>query len=79
MTGDFRFRSGYSKHNPRKMVKLWAEKEYRNLNRWALEGRRGGGREGGGRVGGGVRRGESRRGKWRVREEQWKADGEVTC
>ncbi|KAG0565101.1 hypothetical protein M758_8G159700 [Ceratodon purpureus] len=31
--GDFRFRHGYSKHNPRKMVKTWAEKEMRNLNR----------------------------------------------
>jgi len=31
--GDFRFRNGYSKHNPRKMVKTWAEKEMRNLNR----------------------------------------------
>jgi RIO kinase 1 len=33
VTGDHRFRGGYSKHNPRKMVKAWAEKEYRNLNR----------------------------------------------
>eukprot|EP00898_Chlorokybus_atmophyticus_P005913 jgi/Chlat1/6322/Chrsp44S05894 len=31
--GDFRFRHGYSKHNPRKMVKTWAEKEMRNLMR----------------------------------------------
>ena len=31
--GDFRFRTGYSKGNPRKMVKLWAEKEFRNLSR----------------------------------------------
>ncbi|CAM6008899.1 unnamed protein product [Sphagnum balticum] len=31
--GDFRFRHGYSKHNPRKMVKTWAEKEMRNLSR----------------------------------------------
>jgi len=31
--GEFRFRRGYSKHNPRKMVKLWAEKEMRNLRR----------------------------------------------
>jgi serine/threonine-protein kinase RIO1 len=30
-TGDYRFRGGYSKHNPRKMVKAWAEKEFRNL------------------------------------------------
>ncbi|KAL3678439.1 hypothetical protein R1sor_021395 [Riccia sorocarpa] len=34
--GDYRFRHGYSKSNPRKMVKTWAEKEMRNLNRlWA--------------------------------------------
>ncbi|EDQ92171.1 uncharacterized protein MONBRDRAFT_14672, partial [Monosiga brevicollis MX1] len=33
VTGEFRFRHGYSKHNPRKMVKTWAEKEYRNLIR----------------------------------------------
>ncbi|EGG21998.1 putative protein serine/threonine kinase [Cavenderia fasciculata] len=33
VTGEFRFRRGYSKSNPRKMVKLWAEKEYRNLMR----------------------------------------------
>lgn len=33
VTGEFRFRNGYSKHNPRKMVKLWAEKEFRNLKR----------------------------------------------
>eukprot|EP00288_Rhodomonas_lens_P004878 CAMPEP_0177733718 /NCGR_PEP_ID=MMETSP0484_2-20121128/23838_1 /TAXON_ID=354590 /ORGANISM="Rhodomonas lens, Strain RHODO" /LENGTH=181 /DNA_ID=CAMNT_0019247125 /DNA_START=21 /DNA_END=562 /DNA_ORIENTATION=- len=33
--GDFRFRRGYSK-NPRKLVRLWAEKEYRNLHRLYL-------------------------------------------
>ncbi|KAK9248617.1 RIO1 family-domain-containing protein [Lipomyces tetrasporus] len=33
VTGEYRFRHGYSRHNPRKMVKLWAEKEMRNLNR----------------------------------------------
>ena len=33
VTGEFRFRHGYSRHNPRKMVRLWAEKEMRNLNR----------------------------------------------
>jgi len=33
VTGDFRFSRGYSKHNPRKMVKMWAEKEMRNLKR----------------------------------------------
>lgn len=29
----FRFRHGYCRHNPRKMVRLWAEKEMRNLTR----------------------------------------------
>lgn len=33
VTGEYRFRHGYSRHNPRKMVKLWAEKEMRNLMR----------------------------------------------
>jgi RIO kinase 1 len=33
VTGEFRFRKGYAKHNPRKMVRLWAEKEMRNLLR----------------------------------------------
>lgn len=33
VTGEFRFRHGYSKSNPRKMVKVWAEKEMRNLKR----------------------------------------------
>ena len=33
VTGEFRFRQGYHKHNPRKMVKIWAEKEMRNLTR----------------------------------------------
>ncbi|KAF9648187.1 RIO1-domain-containing protein [Thelephora ganbajun] len=32
VTGEHRFRRGYSK-NPRKMVRLWAEKEMRNLRR----------------------------------------------
>ncbi|PKB92545.1 hypothetical protein RhiirA5_508243 [Rhizophagus irregularis] len=31
VTGEYRFRHGYSKHNPKKMVKLWVEKEMRNL------------------------------------------------
>ncbi|CAE6201430.1 unnamed protein product [Arabidopsis arenosa] len=31
--GDYRFRYGYCRHNPRKMVKTWAEKEQRNLKR----------------------------------------------
>ncbi|KAJ9088118.1 Serine/threonine-protein kinase rio1, variant 2 [Entomophthora muscae] len=35
VTGEYRFRHGYSKHNPRKMVKVWAEKELRNLKRLA--------------------------------------------
>jgi RIO kinase 1 len=33
VSGEFRFRNGYCKSNPRKMVKLWAEKEMRNLKR----------------------------------------------
>lgn len=33
VTGEYRFRFGYSRSNPRKMVKLWAEKETRNLKR----------------------------------------------
>lgn len=33
VTGEYRFRHGYSKSNPRKMVQLWAEKEMRNLKR----------------------------------------------
>ncbi len=33
VSGEFRFRHGYSRHNPRKMVRLWAEKESRNLKR----------------------------------------------
>ena len=33
VTGEHRFRRGYCKSNPRKMVKLWAEKEMRNLKR----------------------------------------------
>lgn len=31
--GEFRFRHGHCKGNPRKMIKLWAEKEFRNLKR----------------------------------------------
>lgn len=31
VTGDFRFRKGYNKSSNRAMVKVWAEKEYRNL------------------------------------------------
>ncbi|KAJ8328006.1 Serine/threonine-protein kinase rio1 [Batrachochytrium dendrobatidis] len=33
VAGEFRFRHGYSKSNPRKMVQTWAEKEMRNLKR----------------------------------------------
>jgi len=36
VTGEHRFRHGYNKSNPRSMVKIWAEKEMRNLKRlWA--------------------------------------------
>jgi len=37
VTGEHRFRRGYSR-NPRKMVKLWAEKEMRNLKRLVAAG-----------------------------------------
>ncbi|KAL9593229.1 MAG: hypothetical protein Q9219_007638 [cf. Caloplaca sp. 3 TL-2023] len=33
VAGEFRFRQGYSKSNNRAMVKVWAEKEMRNLKR----------------------------------------------
>ncbi|KAN0123286.1 RIO1 family domain containing protein [Russula decolorans] len=33
VTGEYRFRRGYNRKNPRKMVRLWAEKELRNLRR----------------------------------------------
>lgn len=38
VAGEFRFRKGYSKRNPRKMVQLWAEKEFRNLKRLRVAG-----------------------------------------
>lgn len=38
VTGEFRFRHGYCRHNPRKMVRTWAEKEMRNLSRIHSEG-----------------------------------------
>ena len=38
VTGEHRFRHGYCKSNPRKMVKLWAEKEMRNLKRLRAAG-----------------------------------------
>lgn len=33
-----RFRHGYCRHNPRKMVRTWAEKEMRNLVRMHTAG-----------------------------------------
>lgn len=33
VAGEYRYRTGYCKHNPRKMVAVWAEKEMRNLMR----------------------------------------------
>lgn len=33
VTGEFRFRQGYNKGSNRAMVKVWAEKEFRNLRR----------------------------------------------
>ena len=38
VTGEYRFRRGYSRKNPRKMVRLWAEKEMRNLKRLIAAG-----------------------------------------
>lgn len=38
VSGEYRFRNGYCKSNPRKMVKTWAEKEMRNLKRLAAAG-----------------------------------------
>ncbi|XP_076801428.1 serine/threonine-protein kinase RIO1-like [Clavelina lepadiformis] len=38
VTGEFRFRRGYCKGNPRKMVATWAEKETRNLTRLSNAG-----------------------------------------
>uniref|UniRef100_A0A061SK97 Serine/threonine-protein kinase RIO1 n=1 Tax=Tetraselmis sp. GSL018 TaxID=582737 RepID=A0A061SK97_9CHLO len=38
VTGDRRFSRGYGKGNPRKMVKVWAEKEMRNLARLRAAG-----------------------------------------
>lgn len=38
ITGEFRFRRGYGRKNPRKMVNAWAEKEARNLVRIAKGG-----------------------------------------
>lgn len=38
ISGEFRFRRGYCKGNPRKMVAVWAEKEVRNLKRLITAG-----------------------------------------
>ncbi|XP_055017424.1 serine/threonine-protein kinase RIO1 [Boleophthalmus pectinirostris] len=38
VSGEFRFRHGYCKGNPRKMVRTWAEKEMRNLLRLQMAG-----------------------------------------
>ncbi|CAB3363185.1 Hypothetical predicted protein [Cloeon dipterum] len=38
VSGEFRFRHGYCRSNPRKMVRTWAEKEMRNLVRLELGG-----------------------------------------
>lgn len=38
VSGEFRFRHGYAKSNPRKMVQVWAEKELRNLKRLEQNG-----------------------------------------
>ncbi|KAJ8935012.1 hypothetical protein NQ318_020658 [Aromia moschata] len=38
VTGEYRFRYGYCRHNPRKMVRTWAEKEMRNLVRMFSNG-----------------------------------------
>lgn len=38
VSGEHRFRRGYSRHNPRKMVRMWAEKEMRNLKRLVAAG-----------------------------------------
>jgi RIO kinase 1 len=38
VSGEYRFRNGHCKSNPRKMVKLWGEKEVRNLKRICLGG-----------------------------------------
>ena len=38
VSGEYRFRNGYCKSNPRKMVKVWAEKEMRNLKRLVAAG-----------------------------------------
>lgn len=38
VSGEFRFRHGYCRSNPRKMVRMWAEKEMRNYKRLSEAG-----------------------------------------
>ena len=38
VSGEFRWRHGYCRSNPRKMVRMWAEKELRNYRRMQLAG-----------------------------------------
>ena len=38
VSGEFRWRHGYCRSNPRKMVRMWAEKEMRNYRRMQLAG-----------------------------------------
>lgn len=38
VSGEFRFKQGYNKSSNRAMVKVWAEKEFRNLRRLAAAG-----------------------------------------
>ncbi|KAL2753013.1 hypothetical protein ACRALDRAFT_1045005 [Sodiomyces alcalophilus JCM 7366] len=38
IAGEYRFQKGYDKSNSRKMVKLWAEKEFRNMRRIHMAG-----------------------------------------
>lgn len=33
VVGDYRFKGGFNKSNPRRMVEMWAEKERKNYNR----------------------------------------------
>lgn len=37
VSGEYRFRNGYCKSNPRRMVRTWAEKEMRNLKRLVVD------------------------------------------
>ncbi|KAA6397646.1 MAG: putative Serine/threonine-protein kinase rio1 [Streblomastix strix] len=38
VSGEYRFKGGYNKQNPRQMVRVWAEKEFRNLMRLQTAG-----------------------------------------